>query len=120
MVFPVEITQEIVRESGMDLDLKGFEEEMAAQRNRARASSKFGGDQSKIRVYEELGIGSTKFIGYDKLTGNSVVVGLVLEGQSVTDAKEGDAVEIALVDTPFLPRRWRPSRRRGRNDRFGL
>ena len=52
--FPVEMTQEIARESGIEVDLDGFEREMASQRQRGRASARFGGDRAKIRVYESL------------------------------------------------------------------
>ena len=61
--FPVEMTQEIADEAGLEVDMEGFEREMAAQRKRARASAQFGADRVKIRLYESLGIGSTKFLG---------------------------------------------------------
>ncbi|MDA1349177.1 MAG: alanine--tRNA ligase [Chloroflexi bacterium] len=99
--FPVEMTQEIAREKSVDVDMDGFETAMAAQRDRARAGGKFGGDRTKIRVYETLGVGATKFLGYEQLTSSSVIVGLLLEGEAVTEASEGDEVEVVLVETPF-------------------
>ena len=99
--FPVEITQEIARENGVDVDLEGFEREMQAQRDRARASARFGGDRAKIRIYESLGVGATRFLGYDGLTGSSVVVGLISSDKVVNEASEGDDVELVLVETPF-------------------
>ena len=75
--FPVEMTQEIAREQRVEVDMEGFEREMAAQRERSRAGAQFGGDRAKIRVYESLGIGGTAFLGYETLRASSVVVGLI-------------------------------------------
>ncbi|MCH8205573.1 MAG: alanine--tRNA ligase, partial [Chloroflexi bacterium] len=101
--FPVEVTQEIAREHGVDADIEGFEREMEAQRKRARATAKFGGDRAKIRVYEGLGVGATRFLGYEQLAESSVVVGLISDGEIVGDVSEGQDVEVALVETPFYP-----------------
>ena len=99
--FPVEMTQEIARERNIDVDIEGFEREMAAQRERAKATARFGGDRAKIRVYENLGVGATRFLGYEQLTASSVVIGLISNDQVVTQVSEGQDVEVVLVDTPF-------------------
>ena len=101
--FPVEMTQEIAAESGVEVDMEGFEREMAAQRERARASAQFGADRVKIRLYESLGIGSTRFLGYQQLRADSVVVGMVSGDGVVSEATEGDEVELAIMETPFYP-----------------
>ena len=101
--FPVEMTQEIAKERGVSVDVAGFESEMDAQRARARASAQFGGDRAKIRVYEGLGVGSTRFLGYEQLTASSVVVGLISGDSAVGEVSEGQDVELALVETPFYP-----------------
>ncbi len=102
--FPVEMTREIASEAGVEVDMDAFEKEMEAQRQRARAAGQFGGgDRAKIRQYESLGVGGTGFLGYEKLTTTSVIVGLIANGEVVTEANEGDEVEIALVETPFYP-----------------
>ena len=101
--FPVEMTQEIAREKGIEVDLEGFEREMDAQRQRARASAQFGGDRSKIRVYESMGLGATKFLGYQQLTTSSVVVGLISGGQVAGEVSDGQDCEVVLVETPFYP-----------------
>ena len=80
--FPVEMTAEIAQENGVQVDMDGFEAEMAQQRERGRAAARFGGDQAKIRVYESLGVTDTPFIGYDALTGSSVIVGLIADGRA--------------------------------------
>lgn len=101
--FPVEMTQEIALERGVLVDLEEFQREMDAQRERGRASGQFGGDRAKIRVYEEMGLGSTKFLGYSELTSASPVVGLVSDGQSVDEVEKGEQIEILLLQTPFYP-----------------
>ena len=99
--FPVEMTQEIAREQGVEVDMEGFEREMAAQRERSRAGAQFGEDRAKIRVYESLGIGSTAFLGYETIRGSSVVVGLISDDEALEEVSEDQDVEIALVQTPF-------------------
>ena len=101
--FPVEMTSEIARERGVDVDMAGFEEQMASQRERARATTQFGGDRAKIRVYESMAVGTTRFLGYDQLTASSVVVGLISGDELATEAAEGQEIEIVLVETPFYP-----------------
>ena len=101
--FPVEMTQEIADEAGLEVDMEGFEREMAAQRERARASAKFGADRVKIRLYESLGVGGTKFLGYQQVRADSVVVGMVSGDGVVSKATEGDEVELAVMETPFYP-----------------
>jgi len=100
--FPKEITVEIASERGFSIDLEGFEREMERQRERARASHKFGlGDRTDLKSYEHLGITRTSFVGYDQWRHESVVMGLVASGKPVDSASEGDEVEIILKETPF-------------------
>ena len=101
--FPVEMTQEIAGENGVEVDLEGFEREMEAQRKRARASARFAGDRAKTRLYESLGVGATTFLGYQQLTASSVAVGLISGDEVVNEVQEGDGVEVVVVGTPFYP-----------------
>ncbi len=101
--FPVEITQEIARERGLEVDVEGFEREMEAQRQRGRAAARFGGDRSRIRLYESLGVGSTAFLGYDTVAARSVVVGLISGDRVVDTAADGESVDVVLLETPFYP-----------------
>ena len=100
--FPLEFTQEVAVENGYEVDVEGFEREMEAQRARARASAeRFGGDFDAIRAYQDLGVGGTPFLGYEALTAQSVIVGMLVEGQPVERADEGQQVEVLLRETPF-------------------
>ena len=101
--FPVEMTSEIARERGVQVDLEGFESQMTAQRERARATAKFGGDRAKVRVYESMAVGATRFLGYEQITASSVVIGLISGDELVSEASDGQDVEVTLVETPFYP-----------------
>jgi alanyl-tRNA synthetase len=101
--FPLEITSEIARERGADIDVAGFETAMEAQRERGRAGGKFGGDRSKIKVYESLAVGATGFLGYGQLAAETVVVGLIADDEVVGEVNQGQQVEIVLRETPFYP-----------------
>ncbi|MDA1257441.1 MAG: alanine--tRNA ligase [Chloroflexi bacterium] len=88
------------------LDREGFEEQMEAQRERGRASgSAFRGDVAARRLYESLGVDDTPFRGYETLTVDTQVVGLIKDGESTPEASEGDEVEIILHETPFYAER---------------
>lgn len=105
--FPVELTAEIARSRGLDVDINGFEAEMAKQRERARASQKFvfASDKGVAREKATLTIipAPTRFLGYEQFTANSRV-SYVLDaddGRSLDEAKEGDKVAVVLEETPF-------------------
>jgi alanyl-tRNA synthetase len=94
--FPVDLTADICRERGVNLDLAGFEAAMAQQRERGRAASRFvsaaGLDYSGRK---------TEFRGYDALSVNARVVALYREGTQVDALHSGDAGTVVLDQTPF-------------------
>ena len=95
--FPVDLTSDIARERELTVDEKGFEEHLEAQRQRARAASKFGVDYNDQLTLE----GVTDFTGYQKLDDGSQVSSLFIEGQPVDSAAEGQMVTVVLENTPF-------------------
>ena len=100
--FPPELTAEIAREHGLDgVDMEGFEREMEAQRQRARAAHSFTGAMEILPTYENLGAGSVEFVGYERLDQESVVTGILLEGAPAGRATKGQQVEVVLRETPF-------------------
>ena len=101
--FPVEMTQEIAAERGVRVDMEEFDLRMADQRERARSSAAFGGDRTKIRLYESLGVGGVKFLGYQSLAAHSAAVGIIRSSEVVNEVREGDDVEVVLMETPFYP-----------------
>ena len=117
--FPMELTREIARERGFTIDEKGFEREMEAQRERARAARQVIRPEPVIVTTKvpEVKIlqGQTEFVGYDTLTAQTTVVGLhawqrmrgrgqpprIATLQTVDSASKGEEVEVILRETPF-------------------
>jgi alanyl-tRNA synthetase len=95
--FPIDLTADIARERGLAVDEAGFETSMEAQRNRARAASKFsaiGGDGLKVDI-------ETGFLGYEGTDGKSKVVALFADGKSVEQLSVGEDGAVVLDSTPF-------------------
>jgi alanyl-tRNA synthetase len=99
--FPFELTQEYAAENGMEVDLEGFESEMKAQRERARAARQEvdsmqvqGGVLSDITVKSE-------FSGYDSLSGEAKILEVLQNGERVSMVSEGDEAQVILDETPF-------------------
>ncbi len=95
--FPVDLTADIARERGLSIDEAGFEQAMEAQREQARAASKFGADLRGGVSIE----GSTEFGGYDSLTGEGRVVDLIKDGVKVERLSAGEEGQVVLDRTPF-------------------
>ncbi|MFM1886024.1 MAG: hypothetical protein RL026_1181, partial [Pseudomonadota bacterium] len=95
--FPVDLTADIARERGYALDQAGFDLAMEAQRERARAASRFGVD---LRGGAALGI-ATEFCGYDQLAEASTASTLLKDGLPVSELAEGETGEVVLPRTPF-------------------
>ncbi|MFO7306718.1 MAG: alanine--tRNA ligase [Gammaproteobacteria bacterium] len=95
--FPVDLTADIARERGLTIDQEGFEAAMEAQRERARAASKFGVDlRAGITVDEK-----TKFSGYERLVDTGTVVALFKGRERVDVLKAGEEGQVVLDHTPF-------------------
>ena len=99
--FPVELTAEIAREHGLEVDIEGFEREMEAQRERARASHAFAGGMEIQAAYEDLGAGVVEFTGYLRLSQETQITGFLEGNASVGHATRGQSVEVVLRETPF-------------------
>ena len=95
--FPADLTGDIARERNLLLDIPGFESEMAQQRNRARAASKFQGEGVEDLAIEAV----TAFLGYETLNLRASVVA-IHDGSRFVDSWAGDgAVSVVLDQTPF-------------------
>ncbi|MBS0289744.1 MAG: alanine--tRNA ligase [Proteobacteria bacterium] len=95
--FPVDLTADIARERGLQVDIAGFEREMESQRDRARAASQFGVDYNKNA---NIGI-KTEFTGYESLEETAEVVALFKGDQQVLNFAAGDKGYLILKHTPF-------------------
>ena len=100
--FPVDLTEEMVQDEGMTLDRVAFDEEMEAQRVRARKAREALGDLGWSGVEFGKEIPSTVFDGYDKteITGAKVVA-IVAEDQMVDEIVSGMEAIVVLDTTPF-------------------
>lgn len=95
--FPVDLTADICREKGLEIDMQGFEREMERQRNRARAASKFDAEeQADIQLDQE-----TLFKGYEQLSGQAQVVALFKGDESVASLAAGESGLLVVNETPF-------------------
>jgi alanyl-tRNA synthetase len=95
--FPADLTADVARERGIGIDNAGFEAAMEAQRERARAASRFGVD---MRAGAQIDVATT-FCGYEGTSGESTVIALLRDGQSVKELKPGERGEVILEQTPF-------------------
>ncbi|RGE19564.1 alanine--tRNA ligase [Leucobacter sp. wl10] len=99
--FPIELTLEIAEEAGVAVDRDVFASLMREQRERAKADAKAKkGQRADLSVYRELrGMGETLFVGYDELSHESRVLGIVVGGAPASEAREGEIAEIVLAET---------------------
>ena len=102
--FPLDLLEDIAAEEGFGLDIAGFESEMGNQRNRARAASRFGVEDSALVSFSR-GIlketGKTKFLGYDALQTKSTLVAIFKGNERVKKAQPGDEIFCIFKETPF-------------------
>lgn len=95
--FPLDLTSDIARERGLTVDEAGFEKEMEAQRERARAASNFGGGfDGKLDIDAE-----SEFTGYEHLSDEAEVLAIYQGEQAVESISAGDEALVVLSQTPF-------------------
>ena len=99
--FPIEITLEMAEEAGLSVNRDAFDTLMSKQRAMAKADAK-----SKKTLLADLSVyaafraaGETVFTGYEQLDSESVILGLIVDGQSVNRAVAGDIAEVILAET---------------------
>lgn len=91
--FPIDLTQLMAREIGVDVDVDGFDRHMQEQKDRARAAGKFSVDQSKTNEWVLVNDADDfEFVGYDDFEANVLITAY---------RKEGDRVAFKLNKTPF-------------------
>ncbi|MDC8805051.1 alanine--tRNA ligase [Halomonas pacifica] len=96
--FPYDLTADVCRERGVSLDEAGFQRELEAQRERARAASQFGADYGAALELD----GETDFTGYDRLEDEATVTAIVdAAGNELAGLAEGQKGVVVLDRTPF-------------------
>ncbi len=101
--FPLDLTQDALREQGRAVDVAGFEAAMAEQRVRARAAWAGSGDTATERHYFDLreAVGATEFLGYSTEQAEAEIRAIIAGGAPVQSAGPGTDVVILLNQTPF-------------------
>jgi alanyl-tRNA synthetase len=101
--FPLDLTQDALREQHRAVDLAGFDSAMAEQRARARAAWAGSGEAATERVWFEIKerAGATEFLGYSTEASEGVVLAIVAGGMPVAEAGPETEVALVLNQTPF-------------------
>ncbi|MEG0978596.1 MAG: alanine--tRNA ligase, partial [Oscillospiraceae bacterium] len=100
--FPIDLTKEILGEKSMTVDEDKFSQLVAEQRQRARAARKdAGADAWKGTGNAAEALSATKFLGYTSLKSQAKLEAIIVNGEKVETADEGDGIILALNKTPF-------------------
>jgi alanyl-tRNA synthetase len=101
--FPLDLTQDALRQRGVDVDTAGFSEAMERQKAEARKHWSGSGDAATETIWFEIKdkAGATDFLGYDTETAEGVIQALVRDGKQVEAATSGDQVDVVVNQTPF-------------------
>ncbi len=98
---PPELTAEIAKEHGLEVDMEGFEREMDARKEQSRSSGSFSGSMEMQTSYSDLGLSSSEFVGYELTEQESKIAAILSGGVSVDHATQGQQVEIVISQSPF-------------------
>jgi alanyl-tRNA synthetase len=102
--FPFDLTLEMAREEGLEVDEEGFKRLMNEQRDRAKADAKAKkSGHTDLSEYKKIADskGASTFIGYTQIESEATINGILVDGLSVQSATSGSEVEIVLDRTPF-------------------
>ena len=101
--FPIDLTQDALREQGRTVDMAGFEASMQEQRTRARAAWAGSGDAATEKVWFEIKekTGASEFLGYATESAEGEILAVVVDGALADAAPAGTDVAVVLNQTPF-------------------
>ena len=101
--FPLDLTQDALREKGREVDTDGFDAAMAEQKAKARAAWSGTGEAADSAVWFDIADkqGATDSLGYDTEKAEGQIVAIVKDGAQVEVAAKGDAVQVVCNQTPF-------------------
>ncbi len=101
--FPLDLTQDALRQRSISVNLDGFNDAMQRQRAEARANWAGSGEAATETIWFALRekLGATEFLGYDTEKAEGVVLALVGDGKEVDAATAGDTVAVIVNQTPF-------------------
>jgi alanyl-tRNA synthetase len=102
--FPFDLTLEMAREQGLDVDETGFKKLMNEQRDRAKADAKLKkSGHTDLTEYRSIidGAGPSRFMGYEKSSAEAKLTGILVGGKNSREANAGSEIEVTLDRTPF-------------------
>ncbi|MEM1435185.1 MAG: alanine--tRNA ligase [Pseudomonadota bacterium] len=101
--FPLDLTQDVLRGRGLEVDTDAFEAEMDQQRDRARGAWSGSGDTKSAAIWNSLAeeLGETEFLGYSTLTSEQPVAAIVVGGERVTEISAGTEAALIFGASPF-------------------
>ncbi|WP_419912791.1 alanine--tRNA ligase [Hoeflea sp.] len=101
--FPLDLTQDALRQRGITVDDAGFNAAMERQKAEARANWAGSGEAATETIWLELRdrLGATDFLGYDTEQAEGVVEAVVRDGAEVDEAGQGDTIQLIVNQTPF-------------------
>ena len=101
--FPLDLTQDILKESNISVDLKTFNKNMNSQRKKAKSKWKGSGDTSTSKLWYEIyeNEGPTEFVGYNNTKAEGSIIQIVKKNKFVNEVKIGDEAIIITNQTPF-------------------
>ena len=94
--FPIDLSKDIVKNHGLDIDQEGFDKAMAKQKSMARKANQFSQEEN-IQLNHQL---KTLFLGYDQLENHSKVIGIFKE-RALDSINEGEMGQIIIEETAF-------------------
>ncbi|OCW58759.1 alanine--tRNA ligase [Hoeflea olei] len=101
--FPLDLTQDALRQRGVEVDTEGFSAAMERQKAEARKHWSGSGDAAAEAIWYEIRdkVGATDFLGYDTESAEGVIQALVRDGAAVESAGAGERVDVVVNQTPF-------------------
>jgi alanyl-tRNA synthetase len=101
--FPLDLTQDALREKGRSVDVAGFDAAMSEQKAKARAAWSGSGEAADATIWYDIAEdkGTTDFLGYDTERAEGQITALVRDAQRIEAASQGEEVQIVLNQTPF-------------------
>ena len=101
--FPLDLTQDYLKDRLIEVDITSFDSEMLAQKNRARKNWKGTGDTTDDNLWFEItkDLENTEFVGYEKEITKSIIKKIISSDQNITSLKKGDKGKIILNQTCF-------------------
>ena len=101
--FPLDLTQDALRQRGIAVDTDGFSAAMERQKAEARANWAGSGEAATETIWFGIKdkVGATEFLGYETESAEGVVAALVRDGAEVQSASEGEIVSVVVNQTPF-------------------